>query len=342
MNFFEKKNTMFSRQFCLLKLWNFLMCWFRSLNRVKNIEHCLHSYSSRFWIESQCCSRDFGSMNDESHKSLLLSISSCTDWVCKCRASFSENDLRHEWKGHWNGRDFKWTALMCCVKLSFCAKDLPHSSHSNREFSCVDLIWFHKSIAFEYDLQQPLYQHFTVWTNSECRRNWLASANDRPHWHLCCWSSWNLRIWFASELFRVKSLPHCSQLYLIFKWTDSTCVFKEAAELNHLLHLSHLCGCFDGGLLDLSVLGITSVCNGAQLNSKNQKEIQTFLFKINSLSKQQHSFQQNMPPKFGGAPKCPRCNKSVYAAEKTVYDNQDWHAVCIIAYNNEKGIYWVL
>jgi gelsolin len=35
-----------------------------------------------------------------------------------------------------------------------------------------------------------------------------------------------------------------------------------------------------------------------------------------------------MPPRFGGAPKCEICNKSVYAAEKIEYDNKVYHEAC--------------
>jgi hypothetical protein len=34
-----------------------------------------------------------------------------------------------------------------------------------------------------------------------------------------------------------------------------------------------------------------------------------------------------MPPKMGGAPKCPRCGKSVFFAERATGPGGDWHKV---------------
>ncbi|KAI9015791.1 hypothetical protein CLU79DRAFT_837904 [Phycomyces nitens] len=36
-----------------------------------------------------------------------------------------------------------------------------------------------------------------------------------------------------------------------------------------------------------------------------------------------------MPPRFGGAPKCPRCQKSVYMAEQVIGPGGAWHANCL-------------
>ncbi|KAG2211149.1 hypothetical protein INT47_006268 [Mucor saturninus] len=36
-----------------------------------------------------------------------------------------------------------------------------------------------------------------------------------------------------------------------------------------------------------------------------------------------------MPPRFGGAPKCPRCEKSVYMAEQVIGPGGPWHNYCL-------------
>ncbi|KAI8647524.1 hypothetical protein BD408DRAFT_473327 [Parasitella parasitica] len=36
-----------------------------------------------------------------------------------------------------------------------------------------------------------------------------------------------------------------------------------------------------------------------------------------------------MPPRFGGAPKCPRCEKSVYMAEQVLGPGGQWHNYCL-------------
>ncbi|KAI8381492.1 uncharacterized protein BYT42DRAFT_566714 [Radiomyces spectabilis] len=36
-----------------------------------------------------------------------------------------------------------------------------------------------------------------------------------------------------------------------------------------------------------------------------------------------------MPPRFGGAPTCPRCNKAVYMAEQVIGPGGHWHRACL-------------
>eukprot|EP01132_Coremiostelium_polycephalum_P007696 gene7696-9467_t len=46
-----------------------------------------------------------------------------------------------------------------------------------------------------------------------------------------------------------------------------------------------------------------------------------------------------MGPKFGGAPKCPVCQKSVYAAEKAIGPgSQDYHKMCLVCVNCKKMV----
>eukprot|EP01119_Soliformovum_irregulare_P014951 TRINITY_DN4149_c0_g1_i1.p1 TRINITY_DN4149_c0_g1~~TRINITY_DN4149_c0_g1_i1.p1 ORF type:complete len:109 (+),score=8.92 TRINITY_DN4149_c0_g1_i1:19-345(+) len=35
--------------------------------------------------------------------------------------------------------------------------------------------------------------------------------------------------------------------------------------------------------------------------------------------------------------KCPRCNKTVYFAERTTAEGRDWHNLCLIAHQKEAG-----
>ncbi|KAI8608364.1 hypothetical protein BC830DRAFT_1072119 [Chytriomyces sp. MP71] len=36
-----------------------------------------------------------------------------------------------------------------------------------------------------------------------------------------------------------------------------------------------------------------------------------------------------MPPRFGGAPSCPRCSQAVYMAEQTTGPGGMWHKNCL-------------
>jgi len=38
-----------------------------------------------------------------------------------------------------------------------------------------------------------------------------------------------------------------------------------------------------------------------------------------------------------GTPKCPKCGKTVYFAERSVNEGQDWHQLCLITDQKEKG-----
>jgi len=45
-----------------------------------------------------------------------------------------------------------------------------------------------------------------------------------------------------------------------------------------------------------------------------------------------------MPPKFGGAAKCPRCDKSVYMAEEIVGAGKKWHKSCFTCKDCNKRV----
>mmetsp|Transcript_6266 Transcript_6266/g.15883 ORF Transcript_6266/g.15883 Transcript_6266/m.15883 type:complete len:134 (-) Transcript_6266:92-493(-) len=43
-------------------------------------------------------------------------------------------------------------------------------------------------------------------------------------------------------------------------------------------------------------------------------------------------------PQFGGGVKCPRCKKTVYAAEKKIGPGGDWHARCLVCPDCNKSL----
>jgi len=45
-----------------------------------------------------------------------------------------------------------------------------------------------------------------------------------------------------------------------------------------------------------------------------------------------------MSSKFGGAPKCPRCGKSVFFAEKATGPGGDWHKACLTCKDCGKSV----
>eukprot|EP00026_Physarum_polycephalum_P023965 Phypoly_transcript_29756.p2 GENE.Phypoly_transcript_29756~~Phypoly_transcript_29756.p2 ORF type:complete len:131 (+),score=19.18 Phypoly_transcript_29756:22-393(+) len=45
-----------------------------------------------------------------------------------------------------------------------------------------------------------------------------------------------------------------------------------------------------------------------------------------------------MASKFGGAPKCPSCGKSVFFAERATGPGGDWHKTCLVCKTCKKGL----
>jgi len=52
----------------------------------------------------------------------------------------------------------------------------------------------------------------------------------------------------------------------------------------------------------------------------------TYLFL--TFDRDNHVTVVKMAPKFGGAAKCPKCDKAVYFAEQLLYNNVAWHKTC--------------
>ena len=126
-----------------------LMCVLR-FDFVENVFlHWLQVYRTPSCIDFMCFCRLDLDVNEPLQNSHSNFTFSWTDRMCCVRSLFWANDLPQNSISHLNGRNFKWTALMCRCKACLDKNLLPHSSQRISSPSCSVLMCWVKVLFAE-------------------------------------------------------------------------------------------------------------------------------------------------------------------------------------------------